>query len=100
MITIKYDQCVIEIWENADLTDIDMVKFRKLLKLARGVWENDSPQIFAELLDTLERERARVSGDLVRCDVFYGRREKERTISRLKKIEKMKSEVMKYVRLH
>ena len=89
MITIKYDQCIIEIWENADLTDIGMFKFRKLLKLARDGWENDPPQIYAELLDALERERVRVLGDLVRCDVFYGRREKEHTISRLKKIEKM-----------
>lgn len=97
MIVIKYDRCVINIWENADLTDIGMVKFRKLLKLANDGWENDPPQIFAELLDTLERERVRVFGHLVRCDNFYGRREKEHTISRLKKIEKMKSEVMKYV---
>lgn len=97
MIVIKYDRCVIEIWENADLTDIGMVKFRKLLKLANDGWENDPPQIFTELLNTLERERVRVFGDLVRCDNFYGRREKEHTISRLKKIEKMKSEVMKYV---
>ena len=97
MIVIKYGRCVIEIWENADLTDIGMVKFRKLLKLARDGWENDPPQIYAELLEMLERERVRVSGDLERADNFYGRREKEHTISTLKKIEKMKSEVMKYV---
>ena len=97
MIIIKYGQCVIQIWENADLTDISMVKFRKLLKLANDGWENDPPQIFAELMDTLNRERVRREKDLVRCDNFYGRREKEHTISTLKKIEKMKSEVMKYV---
>lgn len=97
MIIIKYDQCVIQIWENADLTEIGIGKFRKLLKLARDGWENDPPQIFAEILKALECERVRRSGDLVRCDNFYGRREKEHTISRLKKIEKMKSEVMKYV---
>jgi len=97
MIVIKYDQCTIQIWENADLTDIGMVKFRKLLKLARDGWENDPPQIFAEILNTLERERVRVFDDLERADNFYGRREKEHTISRLKKIEKMKSEAMKYV---
>ena len=97
MIVIKYGQCVIEIWENADLTDIGTVKFRKLLKLARDGLENDPPQIFAEILDALERERVREFGDLERADNFYGRREKERTISRLKKIEKMKREVQKYV---
>lgn len=42
------------------------------------------------------KTRPVVEGE-TRCDVFYGRREKEHTISRLKKIEKMKSEVMKYV---
>lgn len=97
MIVIKYGQCVIQIWENADLTEIGICKFRKLLKLANDGWENDPPQIYAEILETLERERARRFGDLVRCDNFYGRREKEYTISRLKKIEKMKSEVQKYV---
>lgn len=97
MIVIKYGQFVIQIWENADLTDIGMVKFRKLLKLANDGWENDPPQIFAELLNTLEREKERRFGDLVRDDSFYGKREKEHTISTLKKIEKMKSEVMKHV---
>lgn len=97
MITIKYGLCVIQICENADLTEIGIGKFRKLLKLVKDGWKNDPPQIYTDILDTLERERVRVFGDLVRCDNFYGRREKEHTISRLKKIEKMKSEVMKYV---
>lgn len=97
MITIKYGQCVIQIWENADLTEIGIIKFKKLLKLANDGWENDPPQIYTEMLEMLERERVWRLGDLVRCDNFYGQREKEHTISRLKKIEKMKSEVQKYV---
>lgn len=97
MIVIKYGQCVIQIWEYADLTEISIGKLKKLLKLAKDGWENDPPQIYAEILEMLERERVRRFGDLVRCDNFYGQREKEHTISRLKKIEKMKSEVQKYV---
>ncbi len=97
MVVIKYGQCVIQIWENADLTEISIGKFKKLLKLAKDGWENDPPQIYAEILATLERERVRREKDIVRADNFYGRREREHTMSRLKKIEKMKSEVMKYV---
>ena len=74
-----------------------MVKFRKLLKLANDGWENDPPQIFAELMDTLNRERVRREKTLYAVIISTGKREKEHTISTLKKIEKMKSEVMKYV---
>jgi hypothetical protein len=74
-----------------------MVSFKKLLRLANNKRQNYPPQIYGEILATLERERSRREKDLVRADNFYGRREREHTMSRLKRIEKMKSEVMKYV---
>jgi hypothetical protein len=72
-------------------------KFRKLLKIAANERQNDPEKIRAEILETLERERIERKKDLERTDIFYSSREKNYTISRLKKIEKMKSEVQKYV---
>lgn len=97
MIEIKQGNCVISIWEKAYLTDLTITNFRKILKMAANEWQNDPEEIRAELLQTLECERMEREKDLERTDVFYTSRERKHMISRLKKIEKMKSEVMKYV---
>ena len=97
MIVIKNGNCIISIWEDAYLTDLTITNFRKILKMAANKWQNDPEEIRAQLLQTLEYEGIKCEKDLERTDAFYGRREKEHTISRLKKIEKMKSEVQKYV---
>lgn len=97
MIEIKQGNCVISIWEKAYLTDLTITKFRKILKMAANEWQNNPEEIRAELLQTLEYERIKREKDLERTDVFYSSRERNYTISRLKKIEKMKSEVQKYV---
>lgn len=97
MIEIKQGNCVISIWEKAYLTDLTITNFRKILKMAANEWQNDPEEIRAELLQTLECERMEREKDLERTDIFYTSRERKHMISRLKKIEKMKSEVMKYV---
>lgn len=97
MIVIKYGNCIISIWENAYLTDLTITNFRKILKMAANEWQNDPKEICAQLLQTLEYERIEREKDLERTDVFYSSHERNYTISRLKKIEKMKSEVQKYV---
>lgn len=97
MIVIKQGNCVIYIWKDAYLTDLTITNFRKILKMAANEWQNDPEEIRAQLLQTLEYERIEREKDLERTDVFYSSRERNHTISRLKKIEKMKSEVQKYV---
>lgn len=97
MIVIKNGNCVISIWEEAYLTDLTITNFRKILKMAANERQNDPEEIRAQLLQTLEYERIERKKDLERTDIFYSSRERNHTISRLKKIEKMKSEVMKYV---
>lgn len=97
MIVIKQGNCVISIWEDAYLTDLTITNFRKILKMAANERQNDPEEIRAQLLQTLEYERIEREKDLERTDVFYSSRERNHTISRLKKIEKMKSEVQKYV---
>jgi ribosome-binding factor A len=97
MIEIKQGDCVISIWEKAYLTDLTITKFRKILEMAANEWQNNPEEIRAELLQTLECERMECEKDLKRTDVFYTSRERNHTISRLKKIEKMKSEVQRYV---
>lgn len=97
MIVIKDGNCVISIWEEAYLTDLTITNFRKILKMAANEWQNDPEEIRAQLLQTLEYEQIIREKDLERTDVFYSSRERNYTISRLKKIEKMKSEVQKYV---
>ena len=97
MIVIKNGNCIISIWEGAYLTDLTITNFRKILKMAANKWQNDPEEIRAQLLQTLEYERIKCEKDLERTDAFYSSRERNRTISRLKKIEKMKSEVQKYV---
>lgn len=97
MIVIKNGNCVICIWEDAYLTDLTITNFRKILEMAANEWQNNPEEIRAQLLQTLEYERIEREKDLERTDVFYSSRERNHTISRLKKIEKMKSEVQKYV---
>lgn len=97
MIVIKQDNCVICIWEDAYLTDLTITNFRKILKMAANKWQNDTEEIRTQLLQTLEYEKMEREKDLERTDAFYSSRERNHTISRLKKIEKMKSEVQKYV---
>lgn len=91
MIVIKQDKCVIGIYDHANLTELP------LLQMASNKFQNDTEEIRAELLKTLEYERIECEKDLERTDAFYSSRERNRTISRLKKIEKMKREVQKYV---
>ena len=97
MIEIKQGNCIISIWEKAYLTDLTITKFRKILEMVANEWQNNPEEIRDELLQTLECERIEREKDLERTDVFYTSRERNYTISRLKKIEKMKSEVQKYV---
>lgn len=97
MIVIKYGNCIISIWEEAYLTDLTITNFRKILKMAANEWQNDPEEIRAQLLQTLEHEQIEREKDLERTDIFYSSRERKYTISCLKKIEKMKSEVQKYV---
>lgn len=97
MIVIKQDNCVICIWKDAYLTDLTITNFRKILKMAANKWQNDTEEIRAQLLQTLEYERMEREKDLERTNAFYSSRERNYTISRLKKIEKMKSEVQNYV---
>ena len=97
MIEIKRGNCIISIREDAYLTDLTITNFRKILKMATNEWQNDPEEIRAQLLQTLEYERIEREKDLERTDAFYTNRERNHTISRLKKIEKMKSEVQKYV---
>jgi hypothetical protein len=97
VIEIKQNKCVIQIYDDAYLSEMTVPKFRKLLKMAANERQNDPEKIRAEILETLERERIERKKDLERTDTFYSSREKNYTISRLKKIEKMKSEVQKYV---
>lgn len=97
MIEIKQGNCVISIWEKAYLTDLTITKFRKILEMAANEWQNNPEEIRAELLQTLECERMEREKDLERKDVYYNKQMKNHTLSALKKIEKMKSEVMKYV---
>lgn len=97
MIVIKNGNCVISIWEEAYLTDLTITNFRKILKMAANEWQNNPEEIRTKLLQTLEYEQIERKKDLERTDIFYSSRERNHTISRLKKIEKMKSEVMKYV---
>lgn len=97
MIEIKQDKCIIQIYDHAHLTELPLYKFRPLLQMASNKWQNNPEEIRAELLQTLEYERIECEKELERTDVFYSGRERNRTISRLKKIEKMKREVQKYV---
>lgn len=97
MIVIKDGDCIISIWGDAYLTDLTIMNFRKILKMAANEWQNDPEEIRTQLLQTLEYEQIKREKDLERTDVFYSSRERNHTISRLKKIEKMKSEVRNYV---
>lgn len=97
MIEIKQDKCVIQIYDDAHLSEMGITKLRKLLKIAANKRQNDPEQIRAKLLKTLEYERIECEKELERTDTFYSSRERNHTISRLKKIEKMKREVLKNV---
>lgn len=97
MIVIKDGNCIISIWEDAYLTDLTITNFRKILKMAANEWQNNPEEIRAQLLQTLEYEQIKREKDFKRDIVFYTNRERNHTISRLKKIEKMKSEIQKYV---
>lgn len=97
VIEIRQDTCVIQIYENANLSEMSVTKFRKLLKMAANKCWNDPEKIRKEIIETLERERrlreTQIHGDCVcynNSDIKYFQ-------SCLKKIEKMKSEVQKYV---
>lgn len=93
MIVIKYGQCVIQIWEYADLTEISIGKFRKLLKLAKDGWENKPVEIKMQLLEMLIREE-RETREKYESYSVYGKKDHTYFGSKLKKIEKYKGVVM------
>lgn len=58
MICIKFDTGTLEINPNANLTDIPIANFRKILKLAeRFGWLNSMREIKRECVEQLERQR-------------------------------------------
>lgn len=94
IIVIKYDRCVIQIWKNANLTEIPISRFRKLLKLAKDGWNNEPVKIKMQLLEMLEREERETQTSFEQART---KREITYFKNKLKKIEKMKSEVCNYV---
>lgn len=88
MIVIKYGQCVIQIWENADLTEISIGKFKKLLKLAKD-GKNEDVKIKLEFLEMLIREE-RETREKYNSYGVYGKKDHTYFGNKLKKIEKYK----------
>lgn len=85
-IIIKYEQCTIWIWRKANLTDMPISKFKKLLKLAKDGFNNNPVEIKCTMLEMLDCERSDLKIELGRTDAFAPNA--TRVENRLKKIEK------------
>lgn len=92
-ITIKYGRCVIWIWHGADLTDIPLSRFRKLLKLAKDGFNNNPVEIKTKLLEMLVREE-RETREKYESYSVYGKKDHTYFGNKLKKIDKYKGVVM------
>lgn len=92
-ITIKYGRCVIWIWHGANLTDITITKFKKLLKLAQTGFDNDPAEIKRIMLEVLDREHDETKAMYDSYSV-YGKKDHTYFGNKLKKIDKYKKAVM------
>lgn len=91
-ITIKYGRCVIWIWHGANLTDITITKFKKLLKLAKAGFNNDPAKIKRIMLEMLAREHDETKA-MYDSHSVYGKKDHAYFGRKLKLIEKYRKVV-------
>lgn len=89
MIEIKQNKCVIQIYENANLSEMTVTKFRKLLKMAADERQNDPEKIRQQIIETLTSEK-RLRESQIHGHCVYGERDQKYFQSRLKKVEKLR----------
>lgn len=91
-ITIKYGQCVIWIWHGANLTDIGITKFKKLIRLAKSGIDNDPEKIKHCMLEMLEREHYETEA-MYNSRSVYGKKNHMYFGNKLKKIDRYREVV-------
>lgn len=88
MIEIRQNKCIIQIYEDAHLSEMTVSKFRKLLKMA-ATHSNDPEKIRKEIIETLTSEK-RLRESQIHGNCMFGKRDKKYFQSCLKKIEKLR----------
>lgn len=88
MIEIRQDNCVIQIYDDAHLSEMSVPKFRKLLKMA-AAHSNDPEKIREQIIETLKHEE-RLRETQIHGHCVYGKQDIKYFQSCLKKIKKLR----------
>lgn len=95
MIEIKYPNGTMLLNdEGADISDLSIWGFRKILKLASNTWCNKPADLWEDFGEWIDREISRRNAILCnrnRDDVFFTATTKKHHETRIKKLEKMKT---------
>lgn len=89
MIEIRQDNCVIQIYDDAHLSEMSVPKFRKLLKMA-ATHSNDPEKIREQIIETLISEKRLRESQIHGDRDYYSDSGIKYFRSRLKKIEKLR----------
>lgn len=89
MIEIRQNACVIQIYDDAHLSEMTTAKFRKLLKMAADKWQNDPEKIREQIIETLKHEE-RLRETQIHGHCVYGKQDIKYFQSCLKKIKKLR----------
>ena len=89
MIEIRQDNCVIQIYDDAHLSEMSVPKFRKLLKMA-AAHSNDPEKIRKQIIETLNREICDAMERYISIDSDLAYVMDKRYFSTMKKLQKLR----------